>query len=96
MSPPRYRSLIKRELGPRYASAFNGVTLRAHDGETEITAPIIAQSHLQGLLEPIAGLGLTLHSLTALERDNAGADEQQHTPLGGVNNHTPATNSKVP
>ena len=54
MSPPRYRLVVKGELGPRYASAFDGMTFRAHDGETEITGPIIDQSHLHGLLERIA------------------------------------------
>ena len=47
------------------------MTLRAHDGETDITGPIIDQSHLYGLLERIASLGLTLHSLTPLETENA-------------------------
>lgn len=59
------------ELGPRYASAFDGTTLRAHDGETDITGPIIDQSHLDGLRERIASLGLTLHSFTSLETENA-------------------------
>ena len=48
MSQPRYRLVVKGELGPRYASAFDGMTIRAHDGETDITGPIIDQSHLQG------------------------------------------------
>ena len=60
MSPPRYRLVVKGELGPRYASAFDGMTIHAHDGETDITGPIIDQSHLQGLIERIASLGLTL------------------------------------
>ena len=71
MSPHRYRIVIEGELGPRYASAFDGMTIRAHNGETEITGPIIDPSHLQGLLERIAGLGLTLHSLNPLETENA-------------------------
>jgi len=29
--PPRYRLDIEGELGPRYASAFAGITLRSHD-----------------------------------------------------------------
>ena len=73
MSPPRYCIVIEGELGPRYASAFDGMTIRAHDGETEIIGPIIDQSHLQGLLERIAGLGLTLHSVNPLEAENARA-----------------------
>jgi hypothetical protein len=82
MSPPRYRMVIKGELGPRYASAFDGMTLRAHDGETEITGSIIDPSHLQGLLERIAGLGLTLRSVNPLEAGDGEVDAQPHTPTG--------------
>jgi hypothetical protein len=70
--------VIEGELGPRYASAFEGMTLRAHDGETEITGPIIDQSHLHGLLERIASLGLTPHSLTPFETQDAEAEPQPH------------------
>ncbi len=79
MSPHRYRIVIEGELGPRYASAFDGMTISAHNGETQITGPIIDQAHLQGLLERIAGLGLTLHSLTPLEPENADTGAQTHT-----------------
>jgi hypothetical protein len=95
MPPPRYRIVVVGELGPRYASAFDGMTLRAHDGETDITGPIIDQSHLHGLLERIASLGLTLHSLTPIETKNAAADPQPHTQPAGVNNN-PGANSKGP
>ena len=73
MSANRYRIVVEGELGPRYASAFDGMTLRAHDGATEITGPIIDQSHLHGLIERIASLGLTLRSLTPLETENTEA-----------------------
>ena len=89
MSPSRYSIVVEGELGPRYASAFAGMTLRAHDGETEITGPIIDPSHLQGLLERIAGLGLTLHSVTPLGTENAEPDAQSHPQLAGVNDHNP-------
>jgi hypothetical protein len=78
MPPPRYRIVVEGELGPRYAAAFDGMTVRAHDGETDITGPIIDQSHLQGLLERIASLGLTLHSVIPLETENAEGDAQSH------------------
>ncbi len=73
MSLTRYRLVVKGELGARYASAFEGMTISAHDGMTEITGGIIDPSHLQGLLERIAGLGLTLHSVTPLDTENGEA-----------------------
>jgi hypothetical protein len=41
MAPHRYRILIEGELGARYASAFDGMTVRPHHGMKEITGPII-------------------------------------------------------
>ena len=70
MSSPRYRLVVNGELGPRYASAFDGMTICAHEGETHITGPIIDQSHLQGLLERIASLGLTLRSVNPIEAES--------------------------
>jgi hypothetical protein len=67
MPPGNYRLVVKGELGPRYASAFRDMTITAHDGVTEITGEIIDPSHLQGLIERVTGLGLTLHSLTPIE-----------------------------
>ena len=96
MPPPRYRIVVEGELGPRYASAFDGMTLRAHDGETDITGPIIDQSHLHGLIARIASLGLTLHSLTPLETENAQTDAQPHTQPAGIDHHNPGANSKGP
>ena len=77
-------------------SAFGiyGMTLRAHDGETDITGPIIDQSQLYGLLERIASLGLTLHSLTPIETKNARTDAQPHTQPAGIDYHNPGANSK--
>ncbi len=63
MSPQCYRLVVAGELGPRYRSAFDGMTLSAHDGITEIAGPIIDPAHLQGLLERVASLGLTLRSV---------------------------------
>jgi hypothetical protein len=96
MSAHRYRLIIKGELGPRYASAFDGMTLSAHDGQTEITGPIIDPSHLHGLLERITGLGLTLHSLTPIETENAEADAQPHTLPTRVDTHGLDNRSRRP
>ncbi len=73
MTAHRYRIVVDGELGARYASAFDGMTISAHDGMTEMTGSIIDQSHLQGLLEQIAGLGLTLHSVTPLDGEDGAA-----------------------
>jgi hypothetical protein len=91
MSPRRYCIVIEGELGPRYASAFDGMTLRAHDGETEIIGSIIDPAQLQGLLERIAGLGLTLHSLTPLHTESAESGAQTHTQPAEVNRKDPGT-----
>jgi hypothetical protein len=97
MSQCRYRLVVAGELGPRYASAFDGMTVRAHDGETEITGLIIDQSHLQGLLERIASLGLTLRSLTPLEKESTEADPVPHKyNQSGSGTTNPGANSKGP
>jgi hypothetical protein len=70
MAPQCYCLVVKGELGPRYASAFEGMAVSAHDGVTEITGHITDRSHLQGLLDRIADLGLTLHSLTPIEPES--------------------------
>ena len=92
MSHTQYRLVVKGEVGARYASAFEEMTISAHDGITEITGEIIDSSHLQGLLDRIAGLGLTLHSLTPLDTENGEAAE--HTPEPPTNQ--PGTHPKGP
>ena len=69
MPSHRYCIVIEGELGPRYCSAFEGLTVHAANGRTELTGSITDSSHLQGLLERIAGLGLTLRSVTPLETE---------------------------
>lgn len=78
MSAPRYRLVVEGELGARYASAFEGMTICAHDGLTEIAGSVIDQSHLLGLIERIAGLGLRLRSITPLDTENAESAARHH------------------
>ena len=73
MAAQRYRLVIDGELGTRSARAFEGMTISAHHGMTEITGSVIDQSHPQGLIERIAGLGLKLHSITPLATENTEA-----------------------
>ena len=70
MSPQVDRLVVNGELGPRYASAFEGMAISTGAGKTEITGAIIDQSHLLGLLERISGLGLSLYSVTPLDSGN--------------------------
>jgi hypothetical protein len=79
MSAQRYRFVVHGELGARYAKAFQGMTVWAHDGMTDITGWVIDSSHLEGLLERIAGLGLRLHSLMPLENRNGEAREHNRS-----------------
>lgn len=76
----QYRIVVVGELGARYASAFEGMTISAHDGITEMMGSIIDPAHLQGLLERIAGLGLTLHSVTPVGTENAHAAAAEPQP----------------
>jgi hypothetical protein len=92
MSAHRYRVVVEGELGLRYESAFDGMTLSAHDGRTDISGPIIDSSHLHGLLDRIAGLGLTVHSLTPLDGDDAETDAPPHSQPTGVDDRDAGAN----
>lgn len=95
MSAHRYRVVVEGELGPRHATAFEGMTGSAHDGRTEITGPIVDSSQLHGLLERIAGLGLTVHSLNPLDTAGAQPDAPPPAPPARVG-YDPGANSKGP
>jgi hypothetical protein len=73
MALRHYRVVVNGELGPRYAAAFAEMTVSANDGVTDIRGQITGPAHLQGLLDRIAALGLTLHSLAPLETENGEA-----------------------
>jgi hypothetical protein len=67
MEALRYRLVVDGELGPRYTHAFDGMRLASSDGRTELTGAVVDQAQLQGLLERIASLGLTLVSVTPID-----------------------------
>jgi hypothetical protein len=66
-----YRLVVEGELGARYRSAFEEMTIRARDGATEI-AGVIDRCDLQLVLARILALGLTLRSLEVID----GGDDQ--------------------
>ena len=96
MSARRYPVVVKGELGPRYGSGFDGMTLSAHGGMTEITGRSSTSSHLYGVLERIAGFGLAVHSLTPLDTEDEQADAPPHTQPAGVGRRDPGANSERP
>jgi hypothetical protein len=63
MAAGLYRIVVEGELGPRYATAFEGMTLEHAGGRTAIVGTVTDQAHLQGLLEQIPRLGLELVSV---------------------------------
>jgi hypothetical protein len=67
VSPREYRLVVEGELGNGMAVAFEGMTLTREDGNTVLVGPVRDQAELQGLLQHIAALGLTLLEATALD-----------------------------
>jgi hypothetical protein len=67
VKPSSYRIVVEGELGSRYAAAFARMRLTPVDGNTEIVGRVEDQAELQGLLDTVAGLGLSLVSVTPLD-----------------------------
>ncbi|MGO9886534.1 MAG: hypothetical protein ACLP0L_01255, partial [Solirubrobacteraceae bacterium] len=67
-SAARYRLVVAGQLGPHHASAFDEITVRAH-GETDITRPIIDQSHFQADYSNRSPASNSLHSITPLDAE---------------------------
>jgi hypothetical protein len=61
-----YRIVVRRELGHRYACAFEGMRMEMRDGQTILTGEVKDQAHLHGIPERLNGLGLELLSVEAL------------------------------
>ena len=53
-----YRIVLRSELGDRYASAFEGMHIKTKVGDTILTAEIVDQPQLHGILDRIRSLGL--------------------------------------
>ena len=64
-----YRLVVEGELSDSMGVAFNGVTLTRKGGNTVLTGPVRDQAELQGLLQRVSDLGLTLLEMTAVGAD---------------------------
>ncbi len=61
-----YRLTVEGELSDRMRPAFEGMTLTREQGNTVLTGTVRDQSELQGLLQRVSDLGLTLLSAVAV------------------------------
>jgi hypothetical protein len=66
--PQRVRITVRGRLGPRLASAFEGMAPRYQHGRTDLVGEIADQSQLHAYLRRIRDLGLELESVKVLPR----------------------------
>ena len=70
----RYEIRIRGHLDSRWATWFDGLSLRADsDGTTVIHGPVIDQSALHGLLRKVRDVGLPLISVTRIDSEDVPA-----------------------
>jgi hypothetical protein len=62
-----YRLTVEGELSDRMAAAFAGMTLTRDQGTTVLVGSIRDQAELQGILQRLSSLGLTLLSATSID-----------------------------
>lgn len=70
MADREYRLIVAGELSRRAWRAFEGMTVTRDVGNTVIVGPVRDQAHLQGLLQRVSELGLTLISANATDADS--------------------------
>jgi hypothetical protein len=62
-----YRLVVEGELSDQLGSAFPGMTLTRREGQTLLVGPVRDQAELQGLMQRISSLGLTLLSASTID-----------------------------
>lgn len=65
-----YRLVVEGELSDEVEKAFDGMTLTRQQGKTMLVGPVVDQAELQGLLQRVADLGLSLISATAIDSED--------------------------
>jgi hypothetical protein len=75
----RYRIILRGRLSERFASAFDGMTLEAGQGQTVLTGDIRDQAQLYGLLDRLRDFGI---DLVAVEPDVAPGGGEPGLPPG--------------
>ncbi len=72
MAGREYRLTVDGELSDRVRSAFVGMTLTRAEGKTVLVGRVRDQAELQGLLQRVSDLGLTLLSATVIDEGAEG------------------------
>ena len=67
MAERTYRLIVNGELSDELALTFPGMALTRGDGRTALTGAVRDQAQLQGLLQRVLDLGLTLLEATAID-----------------------------
>ena len=68
MTARAYRLIVDGELSARAAVAFQGMTRTCdEEGRTVLVGPVRDQAELQGLLQRVSDLGLTLLTVTVID-----------------------------
>jgi hypothetical protein len=59
----RYRIVVEGGLGPRFREAFADFEIESAGNDTALEGEVADQAHLQGVLDRVAALNLTLVSV---------------------------------
>lgn len=71
MNDREYRLVVEGELSDDVGGLFEGMTLTRQRGKTLLVGPVVDQAELQGLLQRVTDLGLSLISVTALDSEDS-------------------------
>jgi hypothetical protein len=74
MTVRRYSLIVEGELTDELGNTFAGMTVARNEGKTSLVGEVRDQAELQGLLQRISNLGLTLLSATTTDADEGGAN----------------------
>jgi hypothetical protein len=73
MAVREYSLVVEGELTDELGTTFAGMTLTRDGGRTLLVGPVRDQAELQGLLQRISNLGLTLLSASTTDADEGRA-----------------------
>jgi hypothetical protein len=78
MAVRQYRLVVEGELSDQLGGAFPGWNLTRKAGQTLLVGPVRDQAELQGLLQRLSSLGLTLLSASTIDDDESEGGRATH------------------